>query len=334
MRKIQALLKNTTFIIVLAIVATLIIGSIVVDSFVDAFNLSRLIRQASIMGLIAIGMTFVIISGNGGIDLSVGAIFGLCCVISISLQMYELTSTGYEMQFYGIETPTWLIFIVCILMGALIGYLNGSACVYLKLPPFIATLCMMNIVRGGVMVYTNGFQFIGVRDDFQIISNTFVFDVIPVTLLVLLLIAFGAYFALHRTSYGRKVFAIGANIRAASIAGINTKKIQISCYMISGVLTGIAAVLYTSFSMAGDPKSGSGYEMDAITAVLVGGTPMAGGRGTLIGTLLGLLFLYLMKNLLTHLDINSYIQQLLTALLLMFVVLVQQNTNRKGARVA
>jgi len=326
----KSLFKNTTFTIVLAIVATLIIGSIVVDSFVDIFNLSRLLRQASILGLITIGMTFVIVGGNGGIDLSVGAIFGLCCVISLSLQSETLKNTGSQ-KFTGIEAPIWAIFLTCILAGALIGLLNGIACTYLKLPPFIATLCMMNIVRGAVMVYTNGFQFIGVRPDFAAISNGFLFDIIPNTLIVLLIAAVIAYFALHKSSYGRKVFAVGANLRAAAIAGINTKRVQISTYVISGVLAAIAAVLYTSFSMSGDPKAGSGYEMDAITAVLVGGTPMIGGKGTVAGSLLGLLFIYLLKNLLTHLDINSYIQQLLTALLMLAVVLVQSKSNRKEA---
>ncbi len=331
MRQKNNILKNTTFTILLAIVVTLIVGAIFDDSFVDAFNLSRLLRQASILGLIAVGMTFVIIGGNGGIDLSVGAIFGLGCIISISLQKVELQNTG-SLKFTGVEAPIWIIFVVCIIAGALIGYLNGAACAYLKLPPFISTLCMMNIVRGSVMVYTNGFQFIGVRDDFSSISNGFVFDIIPNTLIVLLFIGVIAFFVLHRSAYGRKVFAIGANIKAASISGINTKRIQISTYIISGILAAVAAVFYTSFSMSGDPKAGSGYEMDAITAVLIGGTPLVGGKGTVVGTLLGLLFIYLLRNLLTHLDINTYIQQLLMAILILVVVLVQQNTNRKEAR--
>lgn len=327
----KKLLKNTTFTIILAIILVLIVGSIVLDSFMNAYNLSRLLRQASIMGLIAIGMTFVIIGGNGGIDLSVGATFGLGCIISICMQTVELKNTG-SLEFTGIEAPIWIIFLTCILAGAIIGFLNGAACTYLKLPPFIATLCMMNIVRGCVMVYTNGFQFIGVRDDFKSIADGFIGNLIPNTFIILLVIFIFAFFLLHRGSYGRKVFAVGANIRAAAISGINTKRVQISTYMISGVLASVAAVLYTSFSMSGDPCTGSGYEMDAITAVVIGGTSMAGGKGTVVGTILGLLFIYLLENLLTQLSINSYIQQLLKAALMLVVVLAQQDANRKGAR--
>jgi ribose/xylose/arabinose/galactoside ABC-type transport system permease subunit len=325
------LFKNPIFVMIIAICAVLAIGGAASKSFIDPFNLSRLLRQMSILGLLAVGMTFVIVSGNGGVDLSVGAIFGLVCIITISLQSTVLKNTGY-VQYTGIEAPIWVIFTVGILTGAAIGWFNGVACTFWQLPPFIATLCIMNIVRGGAMVYTNGFQFIGVRQDFRAIANGFIFDLFPNTFVILLIIALISYVSLHRSSYGRKVFAVGANIKAASLSGIKTRRIVISVYVISGILAAVASVLYVSFSMAGDPKAGNGYEMEAITAVLVGGTPFTGGKGTMAGTLLGLMFIYLVRNLLTHLNINSYIQQFLTALLLLIVVLIQQNFTGTSVR--
>lgn len=326
------LLKSNTFVMVCAIVAVLIAGGILTDNFLAVFNLSRLVRQASIMGFLAIGMTFVIAGGNGGIDLSVGATTALSGMIAISLQSELMTTTDMTREYHGIEAPTVVIFLVCILAGMFVGFLNGAACAYLKVSPFIVTLCMTNIIRGIIMVYTNGNQFSGVREDFKAIGSTFIGDAIPVTFLILLIVAAAAYLLMQKSAFGRKLFMTGANSRAASISGIKTKRIQIMTYVIAGVLAAIGGVLLTSFSMSANPQAGEGYELDAISAVLIGGTPMAGGKGSVAGTISGLMFIYLLKNLLKQMDINTYIQQLITALLIMAVVLLQQRDQIKFAR--
>lgn len=317
-------LKSNTFLMVCAIVVVLIVGAIISDSFIAVFNLSRLVRQASIMGFLAIGMTFVIAGGNGGIDLSVGATLALSGMLAISMQSNLMTTTDLSNEYYGIEMPVVVIFIVCILAGMIVGYLNGAACAYLKVSPFIVTLCMTNIVRGCIMVYTGGNQFSGVRDDFKSVASTFVGDAIPVTFIILLAVAVIAYILLNKCAYGRKLFAVGANINAASISGIRTSRIQISTYMIAGAMAALGGVLLTSFSMSADPAAGDGYELDAISAVLIGGTPMSGGKGSVVSTLCGLLFIYLLKNLLKLLGINTYIQSMIVAVLIMIVVLVQE----------
>ena len=325
-------LKSNTFLMACAIVLVLIVGAIVSDSFIAVFNLSRLVRQASIMGFLAIGMTFVIAGGNGGIDLSVGATLALSGMLAISMQSNLMTTTDLTKDYYGIESPVVVIFIVCIAAGLIVGYLNGAACAYLKVSPFIVTLCMTNIVRGCIMVYTSGNQFSGVRDDFKTVANTFVGDVVPVTFIILIIVAVAAYIMMQKSSYGRTLFAVGANINAASISGIKTSRIQISTYMIAGALAAIGGVLLTSFSMSADPQAGDGYELDAIQAVLIGGTPMSGGKGSVAGTICGLMFIYLLKNLLKQLDINTYIQQMIVAVLIMVVVLLQQRDQIKLER--
>ncbi len=317
------MLKGNTFFLIIAVVAILIIGGIMTDSFVDAFNLSRLMRQMGIMGLMAVGMTYVIIGGNGGIDLSVGSTFGIAAMISITMQYTEVQNTGGA-PYPGVESPVILILLACAAAGVIMGLINGLGVAQLKLSPFIMTLAMLNIGRGIVLVYSNGFQFVGVREDFKSVASGFVGDVLPYTIIIFAAVVLVSYFVLHKSAYGRKLFAVGANINAASISGVKTKKIQISTYIISGVCAAVAGMLFTSFTMSADPYAGNGYELDAISAVLIGGTPMAGGQGTVIGTVMGLLFITLIKNLLTQLNINSYIQQVITALLIMVVVLIQQ----------
>lgn len=321
--KITRLMKNNNVLLLCAIALIILVGAFLSDSFVDAFNLSRLVRKTSIMGLMAIGMTLVIIGGNGGIDLSVGSAFGVGAMVAISLQNSEIVNTSGTVR-PGLDLPIVLILLAVIASGALIGLLNGIGILYLKISPFIMTLCMLNIARGAVLMYSNGFQFIGVRDDFVFLGGGMIADVLPVSFLFLALVAVGAYLYVHRSSYGRMLFAAGSNSRAALISGIRVNRILMISYIVSGILAALSGAFFTSFTMAVDPYAGNGYETDAISAVLIGGTAMAGGQGTVSGTVLGLFLLSLIKNLLTHLEINTYIQQLVTAILILIVVLVQQ----------
>lgn len=322
-RRLAGLLKSNNFLLICAILLILIIGSLLSDSFVDVFNLSRLVRKTTIMGLMAIGMTLVIIGGNGGIDLSVGSVFGVGAMVAISLQNKEIVNTSGNVR-PGLDLPIVLILLAVIASGALIGLLNGVGILYLKISPFIMTLCMLNIARGAVLMYSNGFQFIGVRNDFMVLGGGMIADVLPVSALFFAAVALAAYIYVHRSSYGRMLFAVGANSRAALISGIHVTKIIMISYIVSGILAALSGAFFTSFTMAVDPYAGNGYETDAISAVLIGGTAMAGGQGTVVGTVLGLFLMSLIKNLLTHLEINTYIQQLITAILILAVVLMQR----------
>lgn len=325
--------KSNTALLVLAIMVVIAVGGIATDNFVTVFSISRLVRQATIMGFLAIGMTFVIAGGNGGIDLSVGATVALSGMIAISLQSNLMTTTDMTKDYYGIESPVIVIYIVCILAGVIVGFINGIAIVYSRLSPFVVTLCTCSIIRGCVMVYTNGNQFSGVRDDFKYLGNTFILgNAVPLVSLILLLVAVVAYILMQKSSYGKKLFFVGTNIRAAEISGINVKRIQISTYVIAGALSALGGILLTSFSMSANPQAGDGYELDAISAVLIGGTSMAGGQGSVSGTVSGLLFIYFLKNLLKQFDINTYIQQMIVALMIMAVVLMQERGQIKFIR--
>jgi len=319
-------LGGNTMFLVFAVIAVLVVGGIITDSFVDAFNLSRVFRQMAIMGLMAIGMTYVIIGGNGGIDLSVGSSFGLAAMISISLQNTEIQNTS-GVPYSGLDLPLPVILLAVIGAGMLMGLANGVGVAKLKLPPFIMTMSTLSIGRGICLVYSNGFQFVGVREDFQNMGGGMIGDVFANTLIIFIVAVVISYFVLHKSTYGRKLFATGANIQASAISGVKTNYVIVSTYIISGALAALSGALFTAFTMAADPYAGEGYEIDAISAVLIGGTPMLGGQG-----IMGLVFITLIKNLLNHLSINSYIQQLITALLIMAVVLLQQRQYVKSER--
>ena len=325
--------KSNVFMLIIAIVAILIVGGIFTKSFLTVFTISRLVRQACIFGLLAIGMTFVIAGGNGGIDLSVGGTLALGEMLAITMQASVMTTTDTMHTYYGIPLPVPVIFIVCIIAGAIIGLGNGAACACLKVSPFIVTMCMNNIIRGCIMVYTSGHQFSGVRDDFKAVGSTFIInDAVPVTGIIFAVIAIIGIIIFTRGGYGRKLFAVGANISAAAISGIKVKRIQISTYVIAGILACVGGMLLTSFSMSADPKAGDGAELDAISAVLVGGTPMAGGKGTVLGTVCGVMFIWLLKNLLKQFNVNTYIQQMIVALIIMAVVIMQQQQQLRFER--
>ncbi|RKL61613.1 ABC transporter permease [Thermoanaerobacteraceae bacterium SP2] len=327
--KFRNLTDNNIFILGIAIVLVLIIGAIKLDSFVGLYNLSRVIRQLSISGLLALGMTFVIIGGNGGIDLSVGSTFGIATMIAISLQNKQIVNTGAK-PYPGLDLPLVAIIIICLLAGVIVGLINGLGVTKLKISPFIMTLCMLYIGRGLVLVYSNGFQFIGIRDDFKVLGGGMIANIIPVPTIFFTIITIIAYIMAHKLDYGRRLFAVGANAKAAYISGIKTNQIIVSTYIISGVLAALAGMLFTSFTMVADPWAGDGYELDAISAVLLGGTSLLGGKGTVIGTVLGLVFIALLKNFLTQLNINPYVQQLITALIILVVVLLQQVQNNNN----
>ena len=328
---IQRSTKSNAFFLIIAIVLIMLIGWGVSESFFNLFNLSRLLRQICISGLISVGMTFVIIGGNGGIDLSVGSTFAISTMLAISLQAEQINNTGGA-PYPGLNLPLFLIIIACMLSGVAVGLFNGFGVTKLNVPPFIMTLATLSIGRGLVLVYSNGFQLVGIREDFGVLGAKMIAKYIPLTLITFAVIAVLAYFLAHRSMYGRKLFATGANEKAARISGVKTKRIIMSTYIISGVLAALAGMLFTSFSMVGDPWAGDGYELNAISAVLIGGTPLLGGKGTVTGTVLGLLFVGLMQNLLKHLGINSYVQQLIMAGIILLVVLVQSAQSNKMQR--
>ena len=301
----------------LALVVLVILVTIMSPTFVSPANLLNLLRQVSINAVIAFGMTFVILTG--GIDLSVGSILALSGAVTASM----LAS--------GFAAP--LALLAGLVLGAIFGLLNGILIAYGKAAPFIATLATMTIFRGATYVFTNGnpitgakmnssflFQFMGRR--YQL-GNPF-----PINNM---LVSYGVLFVLlHKTSFGRKTYALGGNETAARIAGVRTKMVTMLIYTISGLMAAIAGIILTSRLSSAQPDAGTSYEMDAIAAVVLGGTSLAGGKGRIFGTLIGALIIGTLNNGMNLLGISSFYQQIVKGIVILIAVLLDRRSSNNG----
>ncbi|MHC9533511.1 ABC transporter permease [Dellaglioa sp. L3N] len=296
---------------VVALVFLVIIVSALNSSFLTSTNLLNLLRQVSINALIAFGMTFVILTG--GIDLSVGSILGLSGAISAQLMV-----SGY---------PAFVAILGGILAGALFGSVNGLLIAYGKMAPFIATLATMTIFRGATYVFTNGNPITGEK-----LSNSFLFQFmgrgylfgIPVPILIMVIAYLILFMVLHKMSFGRKTYALGGNEKAAFVAGVKVDRIQLIIYTISGLMASIAGVILTSRLNSAQPNAGTSYEMDAIAAVVLGGTSLSGGKGRIFGTLIGALIIGTLNNGLNLLGVSSFYQQIVKGIVIIIAVLLDR----------
>lgn len=300
----------------LALIVLIILVTIANPGFMEINNLMNLLRQVSINAVIAFGMTFVILTA--GIDLSVGSILALTGAIVASL-----VAGGF---------PAWLALLVGLLLGGIFGGLNGLLIAYGKAAPFIATLATMTIFRGATYVFTNGNPVTGAKINssylFQFIGQGYLFG-IPFPI-ILMLVAFAIwYVVLHKTTFGRKTYALGGNERAAFISGVNTKKMIILIYVISGLMAALAGMVLTSRLSSAQPDAGTSYEMDAIAAVVLGGTSLAGGKGRIFGTLIGALIIGTLNNGMNLLGISSFYQQIVKGVVILIAVLLDRKDNKK-----
>lgn len=305
--------------LVIALIALCIIGTITAGSqFADINNFLTILRYASIIGVISIGMTFVITAG--GIDLSVGSVMGLASVVA-SLTAVQLAATQ----------STWLLMVaVALAVGAGAGLINGVVIAYGNVVAFMATLAMLVGARGLA-------ELISGRKT-QIVINTEFLEVvrgdligIPVLIWIFALVAVAAWFLLNRTTFGRRTVAIGGNAEASRLAGIKVKRHLVSIYVLSGVTTGIAAIMMLGRTTAGTSTHGLLYELDAIAAVVVGGTLLIGGRGTIVGTVLGVLIFSTLTNVFTQNNLDTSVQQVAKGLIIVIAVLLQQRFATRGA---
>ena len=289
------------------VIVLMVILSFATKNFFTVNNMRNLVRQTSVNGIIALGMTFVIISG--GIDLSVGSVVGVASIVVAKLL---LAGTGI-----------FPAIIIALLVCALLGTLNGLIIHYGKVPPFIATLGMMQAARGIVMLLSNARMIAGLPKSFTGFAQL-VFFGFPSLFFVWFLVIVVTFVLTTKTVFGRSIFAYGSNIEAARLSGINTAKVTISVYAMSGLLSGIAGILMTSRLGNGIPTAGQGYEMDAIASAVVGGASLSGGSGTIIGTVLGALLISLIQNGGNLLGINAFILQIIVGVLIVASVWYDQ----------
>jgi ribose transport system permease protein len=289
------------------VIVLMVILSFATKNFFTVNNLRNLVRQTSVNGIIALGMTFVIISG--GIDLSVGSVVGVASIVVAKLLVAGM----------GIFPAIIIALLVCTLLGTL----NGLIIHYGKVPPFIATLGMMQAARGIVMLLSSARMIAGLPKVFTGFAQL-VFLGFPSLFFVWFIVILVTFVLTTKTIFGRNIFAYGSNIEAARLSGINTAKVTVSVYAMSGLLSGIAGILMTSRLGNGIPTAGQGYEMDAIASAVVGGASLSGGSGTIIGTVLGALLISLIQNGGNLLGINAFILQIIVGVLIVASVWYDQ----------
>lgn len=301
------------FIALILLVAGMMIFA---DGFATSSNLLNLLRQAAFNGLIAFGMTLVILSD--GIDLSVGSVFALAAIICA-----ELIMTGMN---------TVLAVLIALVAGTLLGLVSGFLVAKCRLQAFIATLITMTAYRGIAYIITDGRPISRLAESatsgsffFKALGkgNLLLFETvkIPIPALILILAFVAVWFILTKTTFGRRIYATGSNAKCAKLVGVDTAKIKMACYGISGFLAALAGLMMCSRLDSAQPTFGSGYELDAIAATALGGTSMAGGRGKITGTIAGVLIIAVLNNGLNIMDVSSYYQQVIKAVVILVAVL-------------
>jgi putative xylitol transport system permease protein len=281
--------------------------------FLTEKNLINVLRQTSINGLLSIGMTFVILTG--GIDLSVGSILAFGGIVGASLSSPSFGTFG------GHVYPTLFAFAAAIVSGLLLGMFNGALVAKWRIPPFVVTLGMLSMARGLTYIYTDGMPIPNLDKKFLVIGQGMMLG-IPVPVIIFGVSLIISWIILYRTRFGRYVYAVGGNEKTARISGVNTKRIILAVYTISGFFAALGGLILTARTTAGLPQAGLSYELDAIAAVVIGGTSLSGGQGTLIGTLFGVLIMGVVNNGLDLLGVSSYYQQLFKGAIIVLAVLV------------
>lgn len=293
------------------LILIVLILSMISSDFMTVGNIFNVLRQVSINALIAYGMTFVILTG--GIDLSVGSIIAL--------------SSAFAAGMMASGTNSWLAIGIGVLSGTLMGTVNGVVIAKGKVAPFIATLATMTIFRGFTLVYTEAKPITGLPEAFGIIGRGYLFDIpMPV---IWMLVAFGAlYVILKFTSFGRHVYALGGNEEATRLSGINTNRIKILVYSISGLMASLSGIILTSRLNSAQPTAGTSYELDAIAAVVLGGTSLSGGKGWIVGTLIGAMIIGILDNGLNLLNVSSFYQQVVKGGVILLAVLLDRSKGK------
>lgn len=298
----------------IALLLLVIVVSFLNPNFFTVGNLLNILRQTSVNAIIAVGMTLVILTA--GIDLSVGSVLAL--------------SGAFAATMIALEVPVMIAVPVALLAGALLGAVSGVIIAKGKVQAFIATLVTMTLLRGVTMVYTDGrpisVGFTDTADAFAWFGTGYVLG-IPVPVWLMVVVFAGAWYLLTQTRFGRYVYALGGNESATRLSGINVDRVKIGVYAICGLLSALAGIIVTSRLSSAQPTAGMGYELDAIAAVVLGGTSLMGGKGKIMGTLIGALIIGFLNNALNLLDVSSYYQMIAKAIVILAAVLVD-NKNK------
>jgi ribose transport system permease protein len=315
LKRLQPLIALAVMVIALTLLS---------DKFLTFANQRNILLQISVNLCLSIGMTLIILTG--GIDLSVGAMLALAGAVAAGL-----LKNGLMLKVFGVVlqfTPFGAV-VVGILVGFALGWFNGIAITRFKLPPFVATLGMLSIARGLTMLWTGGFPVTDLGPQFGFIGAGFWLGV-PMAVWISGALVVVFVFISRRTTFGRYIYAVGGSEKATAFSGINVDRIKLWVYALGGALAAIAGLIVTARLDAADPKAGLGYELDSIAAVVIGGTSLAGGRGSILGTVLGCLIIGVLNNGLFLLNVSPFWQQVIKGLVILVAVAVDKLGAKKS----
>jgi ribose/xylose/arabinose/galactoside ABC-type transport system permease subunit len=294
-----------------AFLLEIVVFALLSPYFFTADNLLNISLQASITAIIAVGMTFVILTG--GIDLSVGSLVALAGIVTTSV--------------LKLDVPIIVSFPFAILSGLLVGgasgMMAGLCTTRFRIAPFIVTLALMTIWRGAAFLYTEGRPIWELPEVFGVLGSGRVLG-IPIPTLIMLIVFVVAHVVLKYTTFGRYVYAVGGNAEAARVAGIAVDRVYMAVYTISGGLSALSGILLASRINSGQPNAGLMYELDVIAAVVVGGTSLNGGRGSIVGTFVGAMLIAVLRNGLNLLNVGSYVQQVVVGVVILLAVMADR----------
>ncbi len=310
--------------IYLVLLAMIILMSFLSPVFLQAKNLLNVVKQVSVIGLISLGVTLVIISK--GIDLSSGSVLAFAAVVAASLGQ---VGTWASKMYPGLpELPVIVPIIAALAVGTLVGLINGALIAKTGIPAFIATLATMVSIRGVALLYTDGRPVSSLTDSYQFIGQGYILG-IPFPVIIFLFMALITWTLLNHTKFGKNIYAIGGNVHAAEVSGVNVKRNLIKIYAYAGMLAGLAGLVLSARVNTGQPGMGVSYELDAIAATTIGGTSHSGGIGTIGGAVVGALILGVLNNGLDLMGVSAYWQQIIKGAIIAGAVIIDMRKHNK-----
>lgn len=327
----QLLLRGRAFI---ALILVVVVFTIIAPNFLAAANIEIMAKHVAINAILGIGMTFVILTG--GIDLSVGSLVGLSAMIA-----GMLINQGIVLPALGVIVypHTWLIMFIAIVAGTLMGGISGLIITRFNVAPFIATLGMLYVARGMALLINNGYTFpnlvgrpeLGNTGFPELGAGSFL---VNYSIWIMIAFALVAGFVAQRTPFGRQVYAIGGNERAAELSGVKVKRVKLLVYMISGFCAAVVGLIIASQLVAAHPATGQFFELNAIAAVVLGGTSLSGGRGSIGGTIIGAFVIGVLGDGLVMVGVSSFWQQVIKGIVIVLAVIIDQVQARMQTRIA
>jgi ribose transport system permease protein len=306
------------YAIIMALILLIAYFSFASEQFLTQTNIFNILRQVAVVGIVAVGMTMVLLTA--GIDLSVGSIIGVACVTAATLLLM-----GIHVVFAVIIT---------VIIGAMLGMLNGFFINEMKIPPLITTLGMLTSLRGVAYLITGGLPIFGFESGILFLGRGQLFNIIPIPVVIMSIVFALGWVFLEKTKYGRYIYGLGGNEEATHLSGINVKKIKYIVYGISGFLSSLAGIVLLARINSGAPKSGDGYELDVITAVVLGGVSIFGGEGKIGFVVIGVLFMGVLTNGLILLNVQEYVQWVIKGFALLAAVSFDRMVQSRNAKKA